>query len=119
MSMKIQITQQDIDKGVWRNASKSKALGFLLALKLWGNSRQHLTEVMVWHFCDDGVAQFRQSRCGCEVLFEITAYIKNRCKVRLSKGFPTNSVFAQYASHGSGLLWYLNCVWLMCQVNFV
>ena len=44
MSMKIQITQQDIDKGVWRNASKSKALGFLLALKLWGNSRQHLTE---------------------------------------------------------------------------
>ena len=59
MSMKIQITQQDINKGVRRNVSKSKALGFLLALKLWGNSHQHpagqwcgIFATTVWHSFD-------------------------------------------------------------------
>ena len=37
--------------------------------------------VSVWHFCDDGVAQFRQLLYEHDILFEITTYVKTDAKL--------------------------------------
>ena len=42
---------------------------------------------LLWHFCDDGVAQFRQSLCKGDNSFEITTRIESSDTVALRKGF--------------------------------
>ena len=42
---------------------------------------------MVWHFCDDGVAQFRQPLYEHDTPFEITVHIKKQMHSEIGKGF--------------------------------
>ena len=49
---------------------------------------------LLWYFCDDGVAQFRQSLCKGDAFFEIATRVKSRGAVARRKDFPKNSFFA-------------------------
>ena len=75
----------------------------------------------MWHFCDDGVAQFRQPLYEHDTPFEITVDIKKQMQSEIGKGFSEKLGFCtiRFARFGIALVSKLRMVEVPSEFHLV
>ena len=75
----------------------------------------------MWHFCDEGVAQFRQSLHERDTSFEITVQIKKQMHSEIWKGFSEKLGFCtiHFARLGIALVSKLRMVDMPSEFDLV